>query len=451
MLTVHNFSYGLLTPVLGYVMSCMGAFIALRCTTRAYAYQGGQRARWLILAAISLGTTGIWVMHFIAMLGYTIPGMTIHYNVPVTIGSMLIAVIVVGIGLFIVGFGKPGWRNLLLAGVITGVGVASMHYSGMAAMEMPAHMSYKPGLFAASIAIALVAATAALWAALRLRGLWHTAGAAMIMGVAVSGMHYTGMAAMVMHRIKAAPSYSGPTAQSFLLPLIIGIGVIALIFAGVLAFSPTNEEIREDAELMARINAATARLGGDPYVPVSPAAPTARWQAPVNGTIQNGAAAPPSSAFYRGVDSAPQPQAPAGPAQSNGHREWTGQAGPPPGPSQRSLSEVGPAACGRPQWPRGRQHRQQFQRSQWFQWGRPACPGLAAPHLPCALRADQAAGHGLAAHQEPGRDLPAELGGRPAGQRGRRACPAQAQERDPRYGRHRCPALLLGPGRRGLG
>ncbi len=66
---------------------------------------GRERLRWLLLAALSIGTTGIWVMHFIAMLGYTVPGQVIHYNVLITIASMLIAVVVVGIGLLIVGFG----------------------------------------------------------------------------------------------------------------------------------------------------------------------------------------------------------------------------------------------------------------------------------------------------------------------------------------------------------
>ncbi len=109
MLTVHNFSYGLLTPALAYLMSCLGAFLGLRCTTRATASEGASRVRWLLLAAVSIGTTGIWVMHFIAMLGYTIPGEMIHYNVLITIGSMLIAVVVVGIGLLIVGFARrPG-------------------------------------------------------------------------------------------------------------------------------------------------------------------------------------------------------------------------------------------------------------------------------------------------------------------------------------------------------
>ena len=144
MLSAHNFQYGLLTPVTGYLLSCLGAFLGLRCTTRARAYHGPTRARWLLLAAVSIGAMGIWVTHFIAMLGFTIPGQTIRYNVQVTILSMLIAVAVVGAGLFIVSFGRAAWWNLVLAGVITGIGVASMHYTGMAAMRMPARMTYNP-------------------------------------------------------------------------------------------------------------------------------------------------------------------------------------------------------------------------------------------------------------------------------------------------------------------
>jgi NO-binding membrane sensor protein with MHYT domain len=80
-------------------MSCLGAFLGLRCASRALASSGASRARWLTLGAFSFGATGIWVMHFIAMLGYTIPGETIRYNVPVTILSVVIAVLAVGIGL----------------------------------------------------------------------------------------------------------------------------------------------------------------------------------------------------------------------------------------------------------------------------------------------------------------------------------------------------------------
>jgi NO-binding membrane sensor protein with MHYT domain len=257
MLTLHNFSYGPVTPVLGYLMSCLGAFLGLRCTARAWACSGPERLRWLMLAALSIGTTGIWVMHFIAMLGFTIPGQVIHYNVRLTIASMLIAVIVVLIGLVIVGFAPQTRRNLVLAGVFTGLGVASMHYTGIAAMRMNARLTYNPELFGLSIIIAIVAATAALWAATNLSGTRATLGAALIMGVAVSGMHYTGMAAMHLFPPGIGSGVDmaggGATAVAFLLPLLIGISILAFIMTATLALSPTEQELREDAELRQRI------------------------------------------------------------------------------------------------------------------------------------------------------------------------------------------------------
>jgi len=102
--TVHNFSYGLLNPGLAYAMSCLGAFPGLRCVTIARVHAGRAKARWLALAAVSIGAICIWTMHFIAMLGFSVPGDPIRYNVPVTAGSMVLAVGVVGVGLFIVGY-----------------------------------------------------------------------------------------------------------------------------------------------------------------------------------------------------------------------------------------------------------------------------------------------------------------------------------------------------------
>jgi NO-binding membrane sensor protein with MHYT domain len=254
MIHVNNFSSGALNPVLAYLMSCMGCFLGLRCTTRARAYQGAARARWLAMAALAIGSTGIWVMHFIAMLGFTIPDQSIRYNVPVTILSMVIAVAVVGIGTFIVGF-REGNGPLLLGGVIIGCGVASMHYIGMSAIRVQDSLTYSPLLVAASVIIAVIAGTAALWAALRLHTLLSTIAASLIMGVAVSGMHYTGMAAL---RVYPAPGVTVSTSASasaiaFLLPLILGLSMVGFIFSTVIALSPTAAEILEEGELMARI------------------------------------------------------------------------------------------------------------------------------------------------------------------------------------------------------
>jgi hypothetical protein len=83
------------------------------------------------------------------------------------------------------------------------------------------------------------------------------------MGVAVSGMHYTGMAALHMWPVIGAGGMNmtggGATAESFLLPLVIGISIVAFIMTATIALSPSGDEMREDAELMERIEAAAAR------------------------------------------------------------------------------------------------------------------------------------------------------------------------------------------------
>lgn len=260
MIHVNNFSNGALNPALSYVVSCVGCFLGLRCTTRARAYQGAARARWLTLSALSIGTTGIWVMHFIAMLGFTIPGETIRYNVPITIASMLIAIVVVGIGTFIVGFSRAGNWPLLLGGTIIGIGVASMHYLGMAAVRVQASLTYNPVLVAASVVIAVIAGTAALWMALRLDSVWSTFIASLVAGVAVNGMHYTGMAAVEAHAAPGLVVNTSATASAtaFLLPLILGLSTIGFIFSAVIALSPTAAEIVAEDELMKRIGQSQA-------------------------------------------------------------------------------------------------------------------------------------------------------------------------------------------------
>jgi NO-binding membrane sensor protein with MHYT domain len=253
---VHNFADGALNPVLAYVMSCVGCFLGLRCATRGNASQGAAKARWLVLATVAIATTGIWVMHFIAMLGFAIPGQTIRYSVPVTLLSMLIAVVVVGAGLFITGFSRRGGAGPLLAGgLVVGLGVASMHYLGMAAIRVPDTLSYNPVLVVASVVIAVIAGTAALWAALRLDSAWSAFGASLIMGVAVSGMHYTGMAALQVDADPglAATAQGGVSAEAFLLPLLMGISSVAFILAIVISLAPTAAEMVEEAGLMARI------------------------------------------------------------------------------------------------------------------------------------------------------------------------------------------------------
>ncbi|HEU5155749.1 MAG TPA: MHYT domain-containing protein [Streptosporangiaceae bacterium] len=244
-------------------MSCIGSLLGLLFTARARATSGASRGWWLVLGALAIGGTGIWVMHFIAMLGFSIPRATIRYDVPLTLVSALIAVVVVGVGLFTVGFGGPRQYTLLAGGALAGIGVASMHYTGMLAMRATAQIRYDAGMVALSVLIAIAAATAALWFTALVRGAVATIAAALIMGVAVSGMHYTGMAAMRVRVDTRMQVPSGAPPADFLLPLIIAISVITMLLLTILAMSPNEEEMRLDAALVERIHQRRMAADGD--------------------------------------------------------------------------------------------------------------------------------------------------------------------------------------------
>ncbi|MER6001731.1 MHYT domain-containing protein [Nonomuraea sp. NPDC051941] len=250
---VNHFTYGLLTPLLAYVMSCIGSMLGLRLTAQAHASRGGSRVRWLLGAAISIGGTGIWVMHFIAMMGFEVEGTQIKYDVWLTVASAIVAIVVVGTGLLLVSYGGGRVLALLGGGLLTGLGVASMHYLGMYAMNMSAHVSYDRLTVAASVAIAVVAATVALWFTLRVKKpIWITL-AALVMGVAVSGMHYTGIYAMHV-TVDAEPGVvAGADALDFLVPLMTVISLITLTMLLMVILSPSEEELHEDAELVAKL------------------------------------------------------------------------------------------------------------------------------------------------------------------------------------------------------
>lgn len=266
MLHINHFTYGPLTPVLAYLMSVIGSLLGLQCAARARG--GGSRVGWLCAAAVALGGTGIWVMHFIAMLGFSInDGVAVRFDIPLTLLSAVVAIVVVGIGMFAIGLPRePTVLALVAGGTITGLGVAAMHYTGMAAMHTDAHINYNTKFVALSVVIAIVASVVALWFTLRVRGLPATIGAALIMGVAVTGMHYTGMAAMSAHPLQDPATPSGTDALELLTPLIV---IVSLVTTVLLMGVATTETEEDDPLPSPRFATAADSDGGD-----GPAEPT---------------------------------------------------------------------------------------------------------------------------------------------------------------------------------
>ena len=239
MLELDHFSYGWVTPVLAYIMSVIGSMLGLRCAVHADRRVGP--SRMADSRGDFPGWRGIWVMHFTAMLGFSIHGGTIRYNVPMTLVSAAVAMVVVWIGLSVV----VRWRREILAlpigGAITGLGVAAMHYLGMHAMNTDTTVGYRSGLVVLSLVIAVVAATAALWFMLHVRGFRATIGAALIMGLAVCGMHYTAMASMHTQHVGQHVMPDGADPMQLLTPLVVTVTVVTIMLVILVGLAEFDE------------------------------------------------------------------------------------------------------------------------------------------------------------------------------------------------------------------
>ena len=181
------------------VISVLASYTALDLAGRVAAARGRPRLMWLSGGAFAMGT-GIWSMHFLGMLAWSVP-VSLSYDVGLVILSVLLAIIGSGFALWVISARETRIAHLALAAPFMGAAIAGMHYTGMAALRGSIHLKWHAGLVAASIAIAVVASYAALWLAFRFTGEHiERAGrkkfaASVLMGVAICGMHYTGMAA----------------------------------------------------------------------------------------------------------------------------------------------------------------------------------------------------------------------------------------------------------------
>jgi NO-binding membrane sensor protein with MHYT domain len=241
---VHHFAYGFINPVLGFVLAFLGSLLSLVLASRARGAVGWSRARWLIMSSVALGGTGIWLMHFMAILGFDIPETLVRYDPLVTVASFLLAIGMVAVGLFLAVYTRrPTVVRIAAGGIVTGIGVAAMHYTGMSAVMFSGTMTYDPTLVAASFGIAIAAATVALWFATVIRGASATVAAALLMAVAVCSMHYTGMAAVRIELTTEQPPISGGMGA---FELLAPIAVLACVMISCLAYATVGFTVRRE-------------------------------------------------------------------------------------------------------------------------------------------------------------------------------------------------------------
>ena len=213
---------------LSVVVASIAAYTALTLAERVTVAHGRLRLLWLLGGATAMGS-GIWSMHFTGMLAFTLP-IPVSYDVLLVALSLLVAIAASGSALFIVSRRAMGRRAWLVGGLLLGGGIATMHYTGMAAMRMAAMTHWDLLLVGLSVLVAVVVSLVALFLAFHLRAVTmrratrRRLAAAGVMGVAIAGMHYTGMAGATF--TSRAMPLSGDAVVS---ASALGAGAITLI------------------------------------------------------------------------------------------------------------------------------------------------------------------------------------------------------------------------------
>ena len=246
-------SYNAVLVAASLVIAGLASYAALEMIARMRVANGVRVRFWQAGSAIALGG-GIWSMHFMAMLAMRLP-FAITYSPGLTTLSLVVVIAVVGCGLEIGGKGRPSVARIAGAGMIIGLGVAAMHYIGMAAILFPGSVAYTPGLWGLSILIAISAAIVALWLSMTLDDALERSFAAIIMAVAVAGMHLTGMQAAVFQASSLAQA-DGGVANGAIATTVGGITVSLVVLALVLVAAERKILDGNDRESRVRKNSA---------------------------------------------------------------------------------------------------------------------------------------------------------------------------------------------------
>ncbi len=210
------------------LIAILASYTSLVLVSRAH-QAPADRDKWLLFAAMTFGT-GIWSMHFTAMLA-------MHFELPFsfeplnTLASWIMACFFTSVGLSLKEWLHSPWR-LVLAAMLMGLGIAGMHYTGMAAMQIQAQIQYTPWSVLGACLVGFVAS----WMALRGTEINpHRMGggirplAALCGGLAVSGLHYVAMAGTHFRFNHQLPPSDGLALSLPLLATLLVLANLALL------------------------------------------------------------------------------------------------------------------------------------------------------------------------------------------------------------------------------
>ena len=248
----HDWRLGGLAILLCFIASVA----AIRLFRRAIATSGATRAAWIVGAGALTGF-GIWATHFIAMLAYE-PGIATGYEIDLTALSLVAAMAVTTMGIAVAVYGPPAWSAILGGGIVGG-GIAVMHYTGIAALDMPARIVWSHDLVVVSIVAGAVLAAAALGVAAGRIGALTRYAAATLLTAAVTSHHFVAMGAIT---IVPDPTRAvlGSTLSETMLAVTIAAVSFALIGVSILGAAMDRRIARQNVLLDTALNNMTHGL-----------------------------------------------------------------------------------------------------------------------------------------------------------------------------------------------
>jgi diguanylate cyclase (GGDEF)-like protein len=263
-LVILDCSHDPLLLLLAYVVACAGSFATLHMVERVgHAERPGAQLLWRWVGAGCLAG-GIWAMHFIGMLAFQVPVET-HYQLPVTLLSLLIALLASWLAMHTLSHPRPSFWQCLKASIWIGLGIAAMHYVGMTALHSIAVAYYQPALFALSIVIAIGASLAALLISSHLRdgaGLFHQLvkySASLVLGAGIVSMHFTGMAALNL--LLPVGSLQALPGENNHLQLGLTVAIMTLLIIGSsISAAMADKKLQHKERDLQRVNALLSQL-----------------------------------------------------------------------------------------------------------------------------------------------------------------------------------------------
>jgi len=248
-------TYDIVLVIFSYIVAVVASYTVLDLVGRISTSHERKRFIWLLFGACAMGM-GIWSMHFVGMLAFSLP-VPVAYHMPTVILSVVVAIVASLLALHIVGRNQLSLRQLLSGGIVLASGIVAMHYIGMDAMMID--IQYDAFYVSLSIIIAVLASIAALWLSFYFRKssdntrehIWKKLASGLLMGAAVVGMHYIGMMAahFEIENIHVHSKESGMILNQQWLAYIISGGTLFTLGLSLIGIYISNKFSYKDSEI----------------------------------------------------------------------------------------------------------------------------------------------------------------------------------------------------------